>query len=78
MSAKQRYMKAMEENPNAIILFRCGRFFEAFYSSAETLHKVLDLPYDGGKVAYTGFPTNQFYETLKDLRKQGYNNIRII
>ena len=78
MSAKQRYMKAMEENPNAIILFRCGRFFEAFYSSAETLHKVLDVPYDGGKIAHTGFPTNQFYETLKTLRKKGYNNIRII
>lgn len=78
MSATQRYYKAMKENPNAIILFRCGRFFEAFDASAETLHKVLDLPYDGGKVPHTGFRSNQFYECLKDLRKQGYNNIRII
>jgi DNA mismatch repair ATPase MutS len=77
-TAKKRYLKAMKENPNATVLFRCGRFFEAFYSSAETLHKVLDLPYDGGKVPHTGFPSNQLYESLKRLRKGGRRSIRII
>lgn len=76
--AKKRYLKAMEENPKAIILFRCGKFFEAFHSSAEQLHVVLHVPYTDEEFAHTSILSSHLYESLKQLRKRGRSSIRIV
>ena len=76
--AKKRYLKAMKENPNATILFRCGRFFEAFHGSALSLHAVLDVPYTDEEFAHARIASSQLYESLKRLRKGNRRSIRII
>ena len=77
-TAKKRYLKAMKENPNATVLFRCGRFFEAFDSSAMSLHAVLGVPCTDEEVAHARIASNRLYESLKKLRKGGRRSIRII
>ena len=75
---KRRYLKAMNENPNTVVLMKVGKFLEAFHSSADVLHKVFKAPYMRTTFAHTGLPISKMDEYLKRLREEGYNSVRLI
>ena len=70
----QHYLKTKRENPDCILLYRLGDFFETFFEDAVTMSKVLEITLTGrdagkeiGRVPLAGIPlksTNTYVEKL--------------
>lgn len=70
----QHYLKTKRENPDCILLYRLGDFFETFFEDAVTMSKVLEITLTArdagkaiGKVPLAGIPiksTNSYIEKL--------------
>ncbi len=74
----QQYREIKARNPNAILFFRMGDFYEMFYEDAETAARVLGLTLtsrnNGGaaEVPLAGIPVKAGPEYLRRLVQQGY------
>lgn len=73
-----RYLEVKAQNPEALLLFRMGDFYELFYEDAQTAAKVLGLTLtsrDKGSpnpVAMAGFPYHALNGYLQKLVRAGY------
>ena len=75
--AMQQYMRVKQQNPECIILFRMGDFYETFYEDAKTVSKELDIVLTkrgkGEKQApLAGIPFHALDNYLARLIKKGY------
>ncbi len=75
--AMKQYMQIKEENPDCVVLFRMGDFFETFYEDAKTASKVLGIALTsrgkGAKRApLAGIPYHALDQYLRKLVKAGY------
>lgn len=74
----RQYFKIKEENPDTILLFRVGDFFETFADDAKLASKVLGITLTkraNGKAAYVplaGFPHHAIDTYLPKLVRAGY------
>jgi DNA mismatch repair protein MutS len=74
----QRYLEVKAQNPNALLLFRMGDFYELFYEDAQTAAKVLGLTLtsrDKGSpnpVPMAGFPYHALNGYLQKLVRAGH------
>ncbi len=73
------YVEVKEQYPNALLLYRCGDFFECFFEDAATISRELELMLtskDGGKeigrVAMTGVPHHALDRYTRQLVEKGY------
>ena len=69
------YNELKKENPDAVILFRCGDFYEAYEDDAETCSKVLGITLtkknpEGTRMA--GFPHHALDNYLRKLIRSAY------
>ena len=69
------YNELKKENPDAVILFRCGDFYEAYEDDAETCSKVLGITLtkknpEGTRMA--GFPHHALDNYLPRLIRSAY------
>ncbi len=73
-----QYHKIKEQNPDTILLFRVGDFFETFEEDAKTASKVLGITLTkrangaAGEVPLAGFPFHAIDTYLPKLVKAGY------
>ena len=74
----KQYMDIKSQNPNHILLFRLGDFYEMFFEDAKVASKVLDLTLTtrgkhlGTKIPLAGFPHHQLDNYLPRIVKAGY------
>ncbi len=72
----QQYMKIKNENPDCLVLFRMGDFYETFFDDAKTAARALDivLTKRGGRnpVPLAGIPYHALDQYLAKLIKQGF------
>jgi DNA mismatch repair protein MutS len=75
----QHYIEVKEMNPNALLLYRVGDFFECFFQDAAIISRELELVLtskDGGKeigrVAMTGVPHHALERYGRQLVEKGY------
>jgi DNA mismatch repair protein MutS len=75
----QHYVEVKEQNPNALLLYRVGDFFECFFQDAVTISRELELvqtsKYGGqevGRVAMTGVPHHALDRYARLLIEKGY------
>jgi DNA mismatch repair protein MutS len=75
----QHYIEVKEMNPNALLLYRVGDFFECFFQDAAIISRELELVLtskDGGKeigrVAMTGVPHHALERYSRQLVEKGY------
>jgi DNA mismatch repair protein MutS len=75
----QHYIATKEQNPNALLLYRVGDFFECFFQDAVTISRELELVLtskEGGKeigrVAMTGVPHHALERYSRQLVEKGY------
>jgi DNA mismatch repair protein MutS len=75
----QHYIEVKETNPNALLLYRVGDFFECFFQDAALISRELELVLtskDGGKeigrVAMTGVPHHALERYSRLLVEKGY------
>ena len=75
----QHYISVKEQNPNALLVYRMGDFFECFFQDAVTIARELELVLtskDGGKaigrVAMTGVPHHALERYSRQLIEKGY------
>ena len=73
---KSEYDKIHEQYPDAICLFRCGDFYEAYREDAQKVCKVLNITlthrqYDGTRVPMAGFPFHALDTYLPKLVRAG-------
>jgi DNA mismatch repair protein MutS len=73
------YVEVKEQYPNALLLYRCGDFFECFFEDAAIISRELELMLtskDGGKeigrVAMTGVPHHALERYTRQLVEKGY------
>jgi len=74
-----QYLDAKKQAGDALLLFRMGDFYEAFFEDAKTLSRVLDLALtsrtkgeEGGDMPMSGVPVRSINEYLFQLVEQGY------
>lgn len=74
-----QYLDAKKQNPDAILLFRMGDFYEAFFDDAKTISGALDLTLtsrnksdDGNDLPMAGVPVRSINEYLFALVEQGF------
>jgi len=73
-----RYLEVKAQNPDALLLFRMGDFYELFYEDAQTAAKILGLTLtsrDKGSpnpVAMAGFPYHALNGYLQKLVRAGF------
>ena len=73
-----QYFKIKEANPDTILLFRVGDFFETFEEDAKTASKVLGITLTkrangaAGDVPLAGFPHHAIDTYLPKLVRAGY------
>ncbi len=75
--AMQQYIKVKQQNPDCIIFFRMGDFYETFYEDAKVVSKELDIVLTkrgkGDKQApLAGIPFHALDNYLSKLIKKGY------
>jgi DNA mismatch repair protein MutS len=75
--AMKQYVKIKDENPDCVVLFRMGDFYETFYEDAKTASKVLGITLtsrgkDEKKAPLAGIPYHALDQYLKKLVKAGY------
>ena len=75
----QQYLTIKRENPDAILLYRLGDFFETFFEDAVTLSKELELTLTGrdagstyGRVPLAGIPYRALKGYLEKLVEKNY------
>ncbi|QDT35822.1 DNA mismatch repair protein MutS [Stratiformator vulcanicus] len=74
----QRYQEVKRENPEALLLFRMGDFYELFYEDAEVAAKSLGLTLTSrdknsdNPVPMAGFPYHALRPHLQKLIRQGF------
>jgi DNA mismatch repair protein MutS len=75
----QHYVEVKEQNPNALLLYRVGDFFECFFQDAVIIARELELvqtsKYGGqeiGRVAMTGVPHHALDRYARLLVEKGY------
>lgn len=74
----QHYLKMKEENPNAILFYRLGDFYEMFFDDAKLASQELDLVLTGRsagveeKVPMCGVPFHAANSYISRLVKKGY------
>jgi DNA mismatch repair protein MutS len=75
----QHYVEVKEQNPNALLLYRVGDFFECFFQDAVIISRELELvqtsKYGGqeiGRVAMTGVPHHALDRYARLLVEKGY------
>ena len=76
----QHYIEVKEQYPHAVMLYRLGDFFEAFFEDAELISRELELVLtgrDGGKVigriAMAGIPHHALDRYANQLVEKGYS-----
>ncbi len=76
----QHYIEMKEQYPHAVMLYRLGDFFEAFFEDAELISRELELVLtgrDGGKVigriAMAGIPYHALDRYANQLVEKGYS-----
>lgn len=75
--AMQQYLKIKEENPDCLVLFRMGDFYETFYEDAKAAARALGITLTARgkgvkKAPLAGIPYHAIDSYLKKLVKQGY------
>ncbi|MBN2790789.1 MAG: DNA mismatch repair protein MutS [Candidatus Delongbacteria bacterium] len=74
----KQYMDIKNQNPNHILFFRLGDFYEMFFDDAKVASKVLDLTlttrgkHMGTSIPLAGFPHHQLDNYLPRIIKAGY------
>lgn len=74
----QHYLKMKEENPDSILFYRLGDFFEMFFEDAKLVSQELDLVLTGRsagveeKVPMCGIPFHAANSYIQRLVKKGY------
>ena len=75
----QQYLTIKRENPDAILLYRLGDFFETFFEDAVTISKDLELTLTGrdagstyGRVPLAGIPYRALKGYLEKLVEKNY------
>lgn len=74
----QHYLKMKEENPDAILFYRLGDFYEMFFEDAKLISQELDLVLTGRsagveeKVPMCGVPFHAANSYIQRLVKKGY------
>ena len=74
----KQYMDIKSQNPNHILFFRLGDFYEMFFDDAKVASKVLDLTLTtrgkhlDTKIPLAGFPHHQLDNYLPRIVKAGY------
>ena len=74
----QRYTEVKEQNPEAVLLFRMGDFYELFFEDAEVVAPVLGLTLTSrdknsdNPVPMAGFPYHALDGYLQKLIRAGY------
>ena len=74
----QHYLQMKEENPNAILFYRLGDFYEMFFEDAKLVSQELDLVLTGRsagveeKVPMCGVPFHAANSYIQRLVKKGY------
>ena len=74
----QHYLKMKEENPDAILFYRLGDFYEMFFEDAKLVSQELDLVLTGRsagveeKVPMCGVPFHAANSDIQRLVKKGY------
>ncbi|NOX55240.1 MAG: DNA mismatch repair protein MutS, partial [Planctomycetes bacterium] len=74
----ERYLEVKRQNPDSLLLFRMGDFYELFYEDAEVAAKVLGLTLtsrDKGSpnpIPMAGFPYHALESYLQKLIRAGY------
>lgn len=73
-SSVKNYLDLKEKHPDAIILFRCGDFYEAYMDDARALHEVLGLNLTNScKWEHiTGFPHHALDSYLPKIIRAGH------
>ena len=73
------YLKVREKNPDKVVLYQVGDFFEAFNDDAQVVANTLDLTItsrsinDDDRVAMTGFPKHKAEQYINKLTDEGYD-----
>ena len=75
----RQYLKIKRENPDSILLYRLGDFYETFFEDAELLSRELQLTLTGrdagkilGRVPLAGIPVKAIDGYLEKLVSRGY------
>ena len=74
----QHYVEVKEQYPHALLLYRCGDFFETFFQDAVTVARELELVLtskhggEAGRVAMTGVPHHAWERHTTQLVEKGY------
>ena len=75
---RRQYLEIKKQNPDAIVLFRLGDFYETFDEDAHTASSVLEITLTGrdmgkaGRVPMAGVPAQALEVYLARLIKRGY------
>lgn len=75
---RRQYLEIKDQNPEAIVLFRLGDFYETFDDDARTASTVLEITLTGrdmgksGRVPMAGVPAHSLEVYLARLVKHGY------
>ncbi len=74
----QHYVEVKEQYPHALLLYRCGDFFETFFQDAVTVARELELVLTSkhggevGRVTMTGVPHHAWERYTTQLVEKGY------
>lgn len=74
----RQYLKIKRENPDTILLYRLGDFYETFFEDAEFLSRELQLTLTGrdagsiGRIPLAGIPAKAVNTYLEKLVSRGY------
>jgi len=76
----QHYIEMKEQYPHAVMLYRLGDFFEAFFEDAELIARELELVLTGrdggkaiGRIAMAGIPHHALDRYANQLVEKGYS-----
>ena len=67
----KQYKQMKEKNPNAILLFRCGDFYETYFEDAAAAAEVLGITLKKGDMPLAGFPHHALETYLPKLVRAG-------
>ena len=79
--AMQEYLKIKHQNPDKILLYRLGDFYETFFEDAVTMSKELELTLTGreqgkfGRIPLAGIPAKAVNNYLEKLVQKNYKVI---
>lgn len=75
---REQYDNIKSKHPDALLLFRCGDFYETYFSDAENIALLLDLvrtlkkDADGNEFTMCGFPHHSLDEYLPRIIRAGF------